>query len=290
MIGVVVPVCGWAPYLAEALDSVLACSPDAVAVVDDGSPEPLALHPEHAARCELVRRETRGGPAAARAAGAAALAPELDWIALCDADDAWEPGKLAGQRAALAEHPEAAVCFGRARVVGPDDRPTGERWPEPAAGLHEGRAFAGELFTANPVPTSSALVRRAALEAAGGFASPVEVAEDWELWLRLARSGAAFVCAPDAVVRYRRRADALTADVARLARAQRAVHEAHGDLVAPAARAAALAADDAALAAGLARDGRYADARALLPRGRRRKLLSVPGVRGLSGRRDPYRG
>lgn len=286
-VGTIVAVHGWAPYLAEALDSVLAESPDEVVVVDDGSPEPVALHPDHAPRCTLVRRDERDGPAAARATGLRALDSEL--VALCDADDAWQHGHLAAQLAALAAEPDAALGFGRARVVGPDDRPTGESWPQPAPGRHQGPALAASLYERNPIPTSSVVLRRSALDDVGGFEGPVAVAEDWELWLRLARAGHAFVCVPGSSVSYRRRAGALTADVESLARAQQVVHAAHAGVVDPATRERVAAADRAALAAGLVRAGRPAEARALLPRGARRALLGVPGMRALAGRRDPYR-
>ena len=42
-VGVIVPVHGWAPYLAETLDAVLAERPGDVVVVDDGSDPPLRL-------------------------------------------------------------------------------------------------------------------------------------------------------------------------------------------------------------------------------------------------------
>jgi glycosyltransferase involved in cell wall biosynthesis len=243
-VGVLVPVHGWAPFLAEALDTVLDQQPDHVVVVDDGSREPLALHPDHASRCELVRREARGGPAAARQAGLAALRPDVDLVALCDADDAWRPGKLAAQRAALDAHPAAALCFGRAEVVGSDGRPTGERWAEPGPGPHPGTAF----YAHNPLPTSSVVVRRAPLEAAGGFASDLPLAEDWDVWLRLATTGATFLCVPEARIAYRRQPASLTADVAALAAAQRALHRRHGGLADRRTRRRSLAADTRALA------------------------------------------
>jgi hypothetical protein len=65
VVGVIVPVHGFAPYLTETLDCVLAQrpAPDEVVVDDDASPEPLVLHPDHAPRCALLRRERCGGPA-----------------------------------------------------------------------------------------------------------------------------------------------------------------------------------------------------------------------------------
>jgi glycosyltransferase involved in cell wall biosynthesis len=269
MVGVIVPVHGFAPYLAEALDSVLAQTPApaAVVVVDDASPEPLVLHPDHAPHCLLVRRAECGGPAEARASGLEALArDETPFVALCDADDAWLPGKLAAQVAALEPVPQAGGCFGRARIVGTDGRPTGERWRELRPGLHAGTELVELLYAANPIPTSSVMLRRDALEAAGGFPSPVRLAEDWDLWLRLASSSGGLVCMADTLVRYRRHPGGLTADVAALARCQLELHRAHGDRVSKTMRERALAADTAAL--------RSAERR---------------GLRALVPRRDPYR-
>lgn len=270
MIGVVIPVHGFAPYLAETLDCVLAQepAPDDVVVVDDGSSEPLELHPDHAARCRVVRRPECGGPAAARTSGLEALEDAISLVALCDADDAWLPGKLAAQVAALADAPSAAACLGRARIVGADGRATGERWRELRAGVWAGEELAAALYEANPIPTSSVVMRRSALVEAGGFASPVRVAEDWDLWLRLATGGGGFVVLAQELVRYRRHPGGLTADVESLARCQLELHHAHGALVSVAVRERALAADAAALDAV-----------------RRRER----GLRGLVPRRDPYR-
>jgi glycosyltransferase involved in cell wall biosynthesis len=268
VVGVIVPVHGFAGYLAETLDCVLAQSPKpgAVVVVDDASPEPVVLHPDHARCCTLVRRSACGGPAAARATGLAALSVDVSIVALCDADDAWEAGKLAAQLDAFDRFPEAGACFGRAAVVGSDGRPTGESWTSVPEGLHAGPAWAARLYESNPLPTSSVVLRRAALEAVGGFESAVRVAEDWDLWLRLAAAGVGFVCAPRAVVRYRRHPGGLTADVAGLARCQLELHRAHGGLVAPEVRARALAADEAAL-----------------------RSATRGGLRALLPKRDPYR-
>jgi glycosyltransferase involved in cell wall biosynthesis len=242
-IGVVVPVHGWAPYLAEALDAILGQdpAPDAVVVVDDGSREPLALHADHAPHVALVRRDARGGVAAARAAGEAALAPAVDLVASCDADDAWLPGKLAAQLDAI---DGAAMCFGAAIVVGADGRVTGERWDVPAAPL-----TAPALYVHNPIPVSSAVVRRDALHAAGGYGGRFgQYAEDWDLWLRMLRGGATLRGVPQARIRYRRHPGGMTADVAAMARAQLALHRAHGDLVDARTRRRALARDARALA------------------------------------------
>ena len=208
-IGLIMPVKPPAPFLDEALRSAL-----------DQQPPP----DEHA-----VAHDARGdGPAAMRDAALTELG-ECDWIALLDADDAWEPGKLAAQREAIAQYPEAVLCFGRATAVDEGGRPTGEQLPEMRAGLHMPEELAPGLYWANPIPTSSVLVRRDALERAGGFAGPAPLASDWDLWLRLVAQDGAFLCEPRARIRYRRHAEGVTADVAAMAESMLKVHAAHAD-------------------------------------------------------------
>ena len=289
----IVPVYGAAPWLAAALEGLLGQdpAPDEIVVVDDGSPQPVEVD----SRCTLIRREERGGPAAAREAGLAASSADL--VAFADADDIWRPGKLAAQLEALTAHPGAAVCFGRAVIVGPDGAPTGERWEELPAGVHEPADLGPLLYERNPIPTSSVIVRRAALVAAGGFAGPAALGSDWDLWLRLVRRGERFVCEPRAVIEYRRHSGGVTGDVAQLAESSLAVRAAHAELVDEATRGRLRRRDLAALARGRVRRRDYAGARDALreaaPLGPRERLLAsalrVPGLRGLLGRRDPYR-
>jgi glycosyltransferase involved in cell wall biosynthesis len=299
-VGVIVPVHGWAPYLAETLDGILGERPGEVVVVDDGSPSALRLDPSHARECRLVRHWPRRGLAGARAAGLAVL--ETGLVALCDGDDVWEPGSLGLRVAALygtgdAGHAAgagdagaaggggAAACFGRAQVVGPDGRPTGEEWDAPD------RLELPRLFETNPLCVSSVVLRRDALVAAGGLASDLPRAEDWELWLRLLGRGERLVYEPRAVVRYRRRSGALSGDIASLARAQLELHARHAGLVSDECFERVRRADQRALAAGLVRQRRYDEAGdALRAAGASTLPATVPGVRALRGRRDPYRG
>jgi glycosyltransferase involved in cell wall biosynthesis len=289
-VGVVVPVRGFSPFLAETLDAIAAEGPQEIVVVDDASPEPLALPPGHES-VRLLRRSVRGGPAAGRQDGEQVMGTDL--VAFCDGDDVWEPGSLALRVAALAAHPRAA-----------DGRVTGETWDAPAAGVHVGEAWVRELFLVDPIPVSSAVVRRSALAGVGGIPRPLspepDPTEDWDLWIRLALAGEAFVCEPRAVLRYRRHPSAMTADVSTLARTQSALHERYAGLVDEATRRRAREADSLALARGLIREREWSAASAVLA-GRRRSgarssrvlaleaLARVPGVRQVLGRRDPYR-
>jgi glycosyltransferase involved in cell wall biosynthesis len=282
-VGVVVPVHGWAPYLAETLDAVVAEEPDAIVVVDDGSPRPVELDPAHAQACRLVRLDRCGGLAGARAAGNAAL--DTDLVALCDGDDVWAAGSL---RLRLASLGDAAACFARSVIVGPDGRATGERWDVPD------RLELPELYLRNPLCVSGVVLRRDAVAGAGGLGCDLRRCEDWDLWLRLLGRGERLVYEPRAVVHYRRRAGALSGDIAALASAQLAVHARHAGLVAADVAERARRADLRALAAGLVRQRRYGEAQAALRSAGAGAsvdgiILRLPGVRGLRGRRDPYR-
>jgi hypothetical protein len=257
--------------------------PGEIVVVDDGSDPPVELDPTHAPACRLVRLDRRRGLAGARAAGMAALETEL--VALCDGDDVWEPGSLELRVAAIGD---AAACFARSVIVGPDDRPTGERWDVPE------RLELPELYERNPLCVSGVLLRREAVDRAGGLECDLRRCEDWELWLRLLGRGERLVYEPRAVVRYRRRAGALSGDIAGLARDQLAVHARHAGLVSDACAARVRRADLRALADGLVRERRYARARAALGEAGAAwsldaLVLRVPGLRALRGRRDPYR-
>jgi glycosyltransferase involved in cell wall biosynthesis len=278
-VGVIVPVHGWAPYLAETLDAVVGENPGEVVVVDDGSTTPVRLDRAHAKVCRLVRHTPRRGLAGARAAGLAELETEV--IALCDGDDVWEPGSLGLRVAALGD---AAACFGRALIVGPDGRVTGEEWEVPDS------LELPELFERNPLCVSSVVLRRDAVIGAGGLDCDLPRAEDWELWLRLLGRGERLVYEPRAVVRYRRRAGALSGDIASLARCQLELHARHAGLVCAHCVERVRVADQRALAAGLVRQRRYGEAAdALRAAGVSTLSATLPGIRELRGRRDPYR-
>src|SRR4051794_11346412 len=131
-VGVILAAQAPVPYLAEALESVLSQepAPDHVVVVDHASSPALG----DLAGVRVVRvGEGSGGPGAARGAGLAQL--DCDAIALDDADDVWERGKLGAQLEAFTAHPAAVLCFGRALVVDAAGRETDERLPELPAGL-----------------------------------------------------------------------------------------------------------------------------------------------------------
>jgi len=192
------------------------------------------------------------------------------------------------------------VCFGSIAVVDRDGRETGERWDWDRSQELEPHRFARVLYEHNPIHNSTTLLRRAPLEAAGAFDSPAPLAEDYDLWLRLAARGERFVHEPLARVVVRRHERSLSWDIAALAESVLVVREAHAGLVDDDLVRRMRASDLRALGQGRVRHRDYAGAREALaeaakleplpPRLRALDMaMRVPGLRQALGRRYPYR-
>lgn len=199
-VGVVIPAFNAAATLGEAIASLQAqrhANWQAV-VVDDGSRDDTArIAEEFATRDHRIRvvRQQNAGEAGARNTGLAAL--ETEWVAFLDADDWVAPTWLERLVAEVAADPgRDAVHCGWARVA-PDGTviPTNYLPPE------------GDLFAVwaqrSAFPVHAALVRRELVQRVGGFDAQLEKSADWDLWQRVARTGARFGAVPDVLAYYR---------------------------------------------------------------------------------------
>jgi len=201
-ISAVMPVYNTEEFVAESLHTVLSQTrpPDEVVVVDDGStdgtPDVLA---EFGSEIRVVRQANQGVWGAMNTCFREA---RCDYVAKCDADDLWEPGKLAAQVAAVEDDPALDVAFGEARVFGNYEG----RWGMPpdgrAAGPLEGSHLGRVMFLDNPICPSTTFVRRALFERVGGFRDTR--CEDYDFWTRALALGARFHYDPATVVHYRR--------------------------------------------------------------------------------------
>jgi glycosyltransferase involved in cell wall biosynthesis len=197
-ISVVVPAYNEARWIAELLESVLGQTDPAeeIIVVDDGSTDETIAQVERFGDAVRLVRQTNAGCAAAFNRGFAEASGEF--IALCPADDVWEPRKLEWQREVLAQNPDVDVVFGRAVYFGGSEA----NFPQPPApGPQEPKTFWRVMFERNVIPDPSALVRRTLHEHLGGYRHIV--GEDYEFWLRALAAGARFYYDPRLVVRLR---------------------------------------------------------------------------------------
>lgn len=200
-VSVVIPTYNPSEALREAIDSALAQTqpPREVIVVDDGSTVDTSWVPAaYGSRIRFLRK-ANGGPASARNAGCRLAVGDL--IAFLDADDAWEPKKLAVQTAVFARHQDVGLVYGPVTRVDRDGRPALEAGASP---YRPSGRIAEALFLKNVVPTSTVMIRRRCLDETGGFDEDPRLisVEDYDLWLRMAERYEA-VCVEQPLVRYR---------------------------------------------------------------------------------------
>lgn len=114
-VSVIIPVRNGELYLGEAIESVLrqTHAPYEVIVVNNGSTDRSPSVAERFGRPVKVMDEPVRGSGRARNAGVRAASGDL--FAFLDADDLWEPPKLARQIEILAAEPEVDLVFTRVR-------------------------------------------------------------------------------------------------------------------------------------------------------------------------------
>ena len=172
----------------------------------DGTPSLLAGFADP--RIRVIRQDTQQGVSAARNRGiAAARAP---WVAFVDDDDLWAPTKLRLQLDAARETGAPWVYVGHVNM-NVQYRVTGGAPPLPPGELMK------QLPQENVVPggCSGVMVSKRTLTLTGGFDTEFQPLADWELWLRLARTGTpAWVRQP--LVAYRLHGAQMSLDAARV--------------------------------------------------------------------------
>jgi glycosyltransferase involved in cell wall biosynthesis len=187
LVSVLIPAFNAGRTIERALASVFAQDREEfeLIVVDDGSTDDTA---ERAARYEGVRllrlRRNRGVSAASNAGVALAKG---EFIAFLDADDEWLPGKLEAQIAVLEASPTTSFVCGPWREV----RLSGSTTVQPSRGqahLYSETAWR-ELLAASFVLKSTVMARKACILNAGGFDEKLLIAEDQDMWIRLALLG-----------------------------------------------------------------------------------------------------
>jgi glycosyltransferase involved in cell wall biosynthesis len=205
-VSVVIPCFNQAHYLPEAIESVLAQTlpPAEVIVVDDGSEDNSC---EVAARYEKVSRmrQKNRGVAAARNAGWKATT--TDYLVFLDADDRLLPEALEVGAAALERRPRVAFVSGFSRDIGDDGRPL-KGLRQPFVTQDHYLRLLEDCFIWSG---SSIVYRRSALEAVGGFDESFTAADDYDLYLRIARRFPIY-CHESVVTEYRRHGTNTTRD------------------------------------------------------------------------------
>jgi glycosyltransferase involved in cell wall biosynthesis len=193
LVSVVVPCFNAERFVATTLKSVLGQQGATleVIVVDDGSRDGSAALVERQFPQVQLIRQANAGVAAARNAGI--RASSSDWIAFCDADDIWLPGKLAAQFERMAAAKDCRMSYTAwavwtsaeaepaaaelARLVDPD-----LDWSGASGWIY------ADLLLDCVVWTSTVLAHRSLFQELGAFDPSLRIGEDYDLWLRMSRA------------------------------------------------------------------------------------------------------
>ncbi len=193
LVSVVVPTFNAERHLSETLDSVLSQTHQAfeVIVVDDGSTDGTIQLLRHRYPEVTLVEQANAGVGAARNRGLAMARGR--YICFLDQDDVWFPEKLARQVECLEFRPEVAAVACPYVFWHPPADGSGSCLPPlpPDPGLRLVEGFDGwtyhEFLLDCWALTSATMLRTDAVRECGGFDVALPYAEDWDLWLRVAR-------------------------------------------------------------------------------------------------------
>jgi glycosyltransferase involved in cell wall biosynthesis len=209
-VSVVIPVYHRGANIKPTLDSALSqdLPPDEVEIIvdDDGSTDDtfafLEANYGDNARVRLFSIPNRG-VAGARNFGLEQARGEF--IAFLDHDDLWLPSKLRLQREALEREPGTvlAYCLWReeneeGQSVGRSTALSPSEWEQMPGGQVFVRLMRHNFLVSASIP----LMKCSCVRAVGGFDAAFVPADDWDLWLKLARLGP-FVGVNDLLAVYR---------------------------------------------------------------------------------------
>ncbi|MBL8812540.1 MAG: glycosyltransferase [Planctomycetaceae bacterium] len=174
-----------AEFIGDSIASVLSQSFEALEliVVDDGSTDRTReLVPSGDRRVKLLSQKN-GGPSKARNTALRVAAGEYVWH--LDADDILVPEAVSEAVFALSDLPQLGGVVGRWCIIDESGRRSSNDislWP---TGTWQKELLFGPMLQRTLFPPSAALLRKSAVEQAGGWDESLWCAEDRDLWLRV---------------------------------------------------------------------------------------------------------
>lgn len=219
LISVIIPAYNAASLIGATIASVLRQSHEnfELIVVDDGSDDSTGkVVRDIAARDDRVRliQTPKRGVSAAR--NLAISQAKGDLIATIDADDLWHPNKLEWQLAALkAAGVKTGVVYCWSVGIDQNDKIILPAWNRAtASGFVLNDIIASGILGNGSTP----LIRREAIQAAGGYDESLSLCEDWKFYTALA-AVCEFAVIPAFLTGYRLRDDSASLNVREMERA-----------------------------------------------------------------------
>ncbi len=179
MVSVIIPTYNRYELLKEAIESVCLqeCPDLEIIVADDGSDDGTGEIPRLYPGLHYHRYEHTGFPGLMRNRGAAHARGDL--LAFLDSDDLWLPDKIASQLQLFASAADTS-CVHTKELWLRNGRTVSQRRRRHR---REGDVFSDALHKCMIGP-STVLMRTEVFHTLGGFREDLEVAEDYEFWLR----------------------------------------------------------------------------------------------------------
>lgn len=188
---VIIPLYNKAPYVAKAIESVLAqtFANYELLVVDDGSKDESASIAakviESRQNCRLIRQEN-AGVSLARNNGVAAS--QGDFLCFLDADDWWEATFLEEMDKLVTEFPDAGIYGTNYTIINETRRKTRVASIGVVAGFEKGyinycQVYAKTMYM--PLWTGAVCIPRIVFDEMQGFPQGIKLGEDFLLWIRV---------------------------------------------------------------------------------------------------------
>lgn len=202
-LAVIMPVYNAGEFLKECVDSVLnqTFSNFQFFVCNDGSTDnSLAILNEYAAfdsRIKVLCNPQNLGIVGTRNHLLAELPPDIEFVAMIDADDVCYPDRFEKQIAFLQAHPEIGGVGSSLDIIDENSRSTGFR-----AYPSEPDKIRKILPQTNVLAQPAMMVRKILLDRTGKYSAQCPVAQDYEYWLR-AIENFDFANLPEPVLHYR---------------------------------------------------------------------------------------
>jgi hypothetical protein len=190
VVSIVIPAYNQGQFLAQAVQSALDQSHQAiqVVVVDDGSTDdtPDVLRPFAGNARVRVIRQANGGLPAARNRGLDAATGEF--VCFLDSDDYLERTHIERLAARLAEDGDLGLAYCDVQMVDLEGKASSQ-----FSVAESRRTLSGDIFESLMIggyfPPHAALIRRRVLKEVGGFDPELGGHADYELWLRVTGAG-----------------------------------------------------------------------------------------------------
>ncbi len=181
MISIIIPTYNRRDHITTALNSVLAqtYTDYEIIIVDDGSTDDTQqVLNSYQGKIRYFYQGNRGIPATRNKGIREAHG---NYIAFLDSDDYWLPHKLERQIECFRENPDYGMVASRCSSYTPDgtfrekNRPGKSGW------------ILIDLFKANFIRTSSAIIKKACFDKVGLFDESLLQVQEYDLWMRIAQ-------------------------------------------------------------------------------------------------------